>query len=408
MKRIIAITFALLLCICLLSITVSATNASASLTGPGTVRAGDTITVTFSVNGSGLLGLQGTISYDSSLLTLSKTTQKVGSPWMVEFNGDKFVAYDNNQTNPINSSTALFALTFKVSGNAATGAALKISCTNLKASDGSTEVSVGTVSYSKEIARPLSTDNKLKSLNVGNAAISPSFSAGTTSYTAEVPYEVSKLEITAVANHSGAKVSINNPTLTPNETTQVTVTVTAESGSKRTYTISVRRAQDPNYVMSADNSLSGITVEGFLLSPVFTADNTNYVIWLPYETETVTVGGTANDSKASVRVEGGENLLPGADNAIKVICTAEDGTERIYTVVAKRAAAHNTDIRDPIELETTAPTETQSETQPTQTTEPGNVPGSITLRSGRALLIAVLILVAGFGLGIILGRISRT
>lgn len=406
MKRMIAMALTLVLCICLLSVTVSAAS-TASMSGPNTVRAGDTITVTFSVNGSGLLGMQGTISYDSNMLKLTKTEQKISSPWAVEWNGNNFVAYDNDQINPIKSNTAIFALTFEVSKNASTGASLKVSCTNIKVSDGTNETALGTAAYSKEISRPLSTDNKLKSLSVGNATISPAFSAGTTSYTAEVPYSVSKLDITAKANDSNAKVSINNPTLTPNGTTKVTVTVTSESGSKRTYTISVKRAQDPNYVKSTDNSLSAITVEGFLLSPVFTSENTSYLIWLPYETEKVAVAGTANDSKASVRTEGGESLIAGADNEIKLICTAEDGTEKVYTVIAKRAAAHDAEPTQPTEPEvtepeTTVPETTEPETQPTEPDADG-----FTLQKSSALLIAVLILVAGFGLGIIIGRISR-
>jgi hypothetical protein len=214
----------------------------------------------------------------------------------------------------------------------------------------------------------MSTDNTLKSLTVSNATISPAFSAGTTNYTAEVPFEVSKLDIQATANDSKAKVAINNPTLTPNGTTKVTVTVTAENGSKKTYTISVKRAQDPNYVASGNNDLKGISVDGFLLSPVFSADNTGYIVWLPYETEQVTVKGTPADSKASVTVEGGENLVAGADNEIKVICIAEDGTQKVYTIIAKRAAAHGS--TEPTEPAPTDPAPTDPEPTEAKPTEP--------------------------------------
>ena len=407
MKRIIGMILILVLCIGLLSITVSAAP-TGKMEGPGTVRAGDTITVTFSLNGSGIYGASGTLSYDTSLVTLSSTSQKIGSSWVVEFNGNNFVVYDNNMAKPINSNTAIFSATFKVKSNATTGAKIKIACTGVTVSDGSKDTTVGEVAYTKEISRPLSTDNKLKSLKVSNATISPAFDPNTTHYTAQVPYEVSKLDITAKANDSGAKVSISNPTLTPNATTKVTVTVTSESGSKRTYTISVSRPQDPNYVKGNDNNLKELAVENFYLSPLFTPDNTQYVIWLPYETETVKVTGMPNDGKALVRVEGGEELLPGQDNEIKVICTAEDGTEKIYTVIAKRAAAHDAEPTEPTEPETIPPTETtQPTTQPTQATEPVKDLNSITLQNSRALLFAVLILVAGFGLGIVIGRISR-
>ena len=396
-KRLSMIFAALLLLSALCCVTASAASANATLTGPGTVRAGDTITLTFNLSGSNIYGASGTLSYDSNQLTLTGTTQKIGNGWAVEFNGNNFVAYDNNLAKPINSSTALFTATFKVK-SLSTGTAVKVSYTGVTASDGNADASVGTVSYSATIAAPLSTDNALKTLTVSNATISPAFSAGTTSYTAEVPFEVSKLNVSATANDSKAKVSVNSPTLTPNGTTKVTVTVTAENGSAKTYTISVKRAQDPNYVASSNNDLSAITVDGFLLSPVFSAENTNYVIWLPYETESVTISGTVADSKASVTVEGGSDLKAGQDNVIKVICTAESGAQKIYTVVAKRAAGHDGSV-DPTEP-ATQPTESQTPTEPQE-------PTANEKRSGvsvAVLIIVAILCLAGGAAGGYLGK----
>ena len=402
MKRIISLAIALMLCVSLFAVTTFAASASASLTGPGTVRAGDTITLTFNLNGSGIFGASGTLSYDSSQLTLTGTSQKIGDGWAVEFNGNNFVAYDNNLAKPINSNTALFAATFKV-GNVATGTAIKVSYTSVTASDGNADANIGTVSYSATIAAPMSTDNNLKSLTVSNATISPAFSAGTTNYTAEVPFEVSKLNVSATANDSKAKVSVNSPNLTPNGTTKVTVTVTAENGSTKTYTISVKRAQDPNYTASSNNDLSGITVDGFLLSPVFSAENTKYIIWLPYETETVTVKGTAADSKASVTVEGGSALKAGQDNEIKVICTAENGTQKIYTVIAKRAAAHDGSV-DPTEPATEPTEPSVPVTQPTEPQEPTEIEKSGGVSAGVVIIIAILCLAGGAAGGIFVDK----
>ena len=372
MKKVISILTVLVLCLALmLPMTVSAASASASLTGPGTVRAGDTITLSFNLNGSGIFGASGTLSYDSSQVTLSGTTQKIGSPWAVEFNGNNFVAYDNNLINPIKGNKTLFTVTFKVKSVAA-GTNIKISYTGVKASDGSVDANVGTVTYSTTIAAPLATDNNLASLTVSNATISPAFSAGTTSYTANVPFEVSKLNVSATAADGKAKVSVNSPNLTPNGTTKVTVTVTAENGAKKTYTISVKRAQDPNYKASDNNKLSGISVDGFLLSPAFNTDTTQYVVWLPYETTSIKIGGSAADGKASVVVEGGDNLAAGQDNPVKVICTAENGDKKTYTVIVKRAAAHDGSVEElPDEPSTDEPVDTQPDTDATPKTEGG-------------------------------------
>jgi hypothetical protein len=399
MKKIVSSLAALILTMCLLPFTASAASASASLSGPGTVRAGDSITLTFKLNGSNLSGASGTLSYDGNQLQLTGTKQTIASPWMVEFNGNNMVAYDNNLSSPINGGKDLFTVSFKVKDVAA-GTKITVSYTDVKASDGSADANVGTVSYSATVAAPLSTNNALASLTVSNATISPAFNANTTSYTADVPFSVSKLDVKAAAADSKAKVSISSPTLTPNGTTNVTITVTAESGAKKTYTIKVHREQDPNYVPSGNNDLSGITVDGFLLSPVFRTDVTEYVVWLPYETGNVKISGKAADSKASVQVVGGDQLAAGQDNPVQVICTAENGEKKTYTVVVKRAAAHDGSVDEKPTTPTTEPTQT--------TTTAGEVPGS-TEPSGNGgipwwtlLIVGVACLGGGFAVGFLL------
>lgn len=397
--------FILIMCL-LLPFTASAASASASLSGPGTVRAGDSITLTFKLNGSNLSGASGTLSYDGSQLQMTGTKQTIAAPWAVEFNGNNMVAYDNNLSAPINGGKNLFTVSFKVK-DVATGTKITVSYKDVKASDGSADANVGTVSYSATVAAPLSTDNALASLTVSNATISPAFNANITSYTADVPFSVSKLDIKATAADGKAKVSISNPTLIPDGTTNVTITVTAENGAKKTYTIKVHREKDPNYVASGNNALSEITVDGFLLSPVFNADVTDYVVWLPYETESVSISGKATDSNASVQVIGGDNLAAGQDNPIKVICTAENGDKKEYTVIVKRAAAHDGSVDEKPTEPTTEPTQTTTTTVadiPTDT-QPAPVSGGIPW--WVLLIVGVLCLGGGVGAGLLIGKKIR-
>ncbi|MBQ3146668.1 MAG: cadherin-like beta sandwich domain-containing protein [Oscillospiraceae bacterium] len=409
MKRYINLILILILCFSLLSVTAFAAGESATLTGPGQVRAGDTITVALNVTGNGIYGASGILSYNSSQLTFVKAEPVVGSTWAVEFNGNHFVAYDNNLSTPIRGTAAMLALTFKVV-NVAPGTVITVSCDDLAVSDGNADAKLGSVSYQTTVLAPKSTDNNLQSLTVSNATLSPAFSAGTTSYTAEVPFSVSQLDIQAVANSGKASVRIDNPVLTPGATTNVKVTVTAENGSVKTYTIAVKRAQDPNYVASGNNLLSGINVSGFQLSPAFQADKTDYVIWLPYETESVSVTGTAADSKASVRVEGGTGLVAGQDNVIKVICIAENGTEKVYTIIAKRAAAHDGSTEPTQPSQPTQPNEPTQPNQPTQPEAPTNPNTSSDKEASGGIswwiliLASALCLTVGLLLGIVLTK----
>ena len=417
MRKLIIVALVLTLCLSILSVGVSAA-ASATLNGPNVIRAGDTITLTLKINGQGILGATGTLSYDTNQLEKVGQAQKIGTTWKVDFNGNNILASDEEQVNPINKNTDLLTVTFKVK-NVAAGTKITVSYINLTTSDGKKDTDLGNVSWSATVAEPLSTVNTLQSLTVSNATISPAFSTGTTKYTAQVPFEVSKLNINAVATDSKATVSINNPNLVPNGTTKVTITVKAENGSTKTYTIHVSRAQDPNYQPSGNNALSSISVNGFLLSPVFSADNIQYVIWLPYETTSVTVSGAAADSKASVRVEGGSNLIAGQDNEIKVICTAENGTEKVYTVIAKRAAAHGSAPENPTEpTQPTTPPETQptepqesepQESQP-QASEPKPeqpAPSTNAGSDGMPWWLLIVALVAGAAIGFVVGKTTK-
>ncbi len=177
MKKSISVLITIILLITFtLLMTVSAANASAELVGPSTVRAGDTVTVSFKLSGKNISGVSGKLSYNSNQLTLTGTSQKISAPWAVEFSGNNFVAYDNNLEKPINSTKTLFTATFKVKSLAA-GTTVKVSLTELKASDGKADVNLGTVSYSKKIAAPLSGNNELSELSVKNATEPPHFPA---------------------------------------------------------------------------------------------------------------------------------------------------------------------------------------------------------------------------------------
>lgn len=346
---------------------------SASMSGPAVVRAGDTITVSF-VAGGGILGGSGSVSYDASKLTLKGYTQIIGGSWVVEFSGDNFVFYDNSMASPINGSTTIFTATFTVNAGLATGTAISVTASGVTLSDGQSDTGAGSPTYSATIAAPLSDNCNLAKLNVTNASISPAFSPDVLEYSASVPYSVSSLDLTAAAEHPGAKVTIDNPGLAEAATTRVQVSVTAENGAVKTYVIEVFRERDPNYVESNNANLSGLSVEGYALSPAFAVDVTQYYVWLPFEAETLTIKGTPEDGRAQVSVGEGWTLEPGKGTDIQVIVTAEDGTERVYTVTAVRAPAHEDVERylscdHQAEPEVTEPV-TEPETEPEQTEAP--------------------------------------
>ncbi len=100
-------------------------------------------------------------------------------------------------------------------------------------------------------------------------------------------------------------------------------------------------------LMSSDATLSGLALSAGALSPAFAADETSYAASVGHAQNTITVTPTANHGQATITVKGvattsgaasdALSLLVG-ENAIAVVVTAEDGTQRTYTVTVTRAA----------------------------------------------------------------------
>lgn len=312
---------------------LDALAASASLTGPDTVRAGDTITLTLNISDTGKYGLEGTLNYDSSQVTLQSMESKM-SGWKVESNGNSLIVYDDAMANPINGGQAVLTLKFKVSNNLATGTNISISIGNIVTTDGNTESNISAATYSVSIARPLSGNANLSSLTIKGYDLSPAFSAGTTSYSlGEVDYSVSKLEISYKTEDSNAKVNVSKNTLNVGKNT-ITITVTAENGATKEYKVTVTRKQDPNYKQNNNADLKSLTVNMGMLSPEFKTEIGAYVVYLPFECvgKTFKATGTMSDGKAQGATGGTIDALVEGMNTVTVVGVAEDGTEKTYTI----------------------------------------------------------------------------
>lgn len=407
MKKLLSCLILAALVLCLVP-TASAAG-GAYMSGPTTVRAGDTISVTFYAGG-GIMGGNGSISYDSSVLTYQGYSQLIGGSYALEFGGSYFLFYDNSMASPIEGYAGIFRMNFTVNADVAPGTTFSVSATGVTLSAGQSDIGVGTVSYTATIAEPLSDNCNLKSMTVIGADISPAFSTAVTNYSASVPFTTASVTVSAEAEHPGAKVSVSNPGLTPGGTTYVQVTVTAENGATKTYSIAIARAQDPNYVESDNNFLSSLSVEGYTLSPVFDKNVTQYYVWLPYEAESVALAAETEDEKASVSIGYPEALTPGTGTDIPVTVTAENDDQKIYTITVVRAPAHDKveayiggerevpeePAQEPVE-------ETQPATEPTEAPTPQTPAQPQVVQTGYSLttLIITAAIAALVGAGIV-------
>lgn len=309
---------------------VTAEAAGASFSGSGSVRAGDSVTVTFTVSGSNIQGITAVLHYDSSALTLTGTRQLVGSSWSVDMSGGNLLAYDQSLSNPITGSAAVLAVTFQVKSGVAAGTRVSATITDIVATDGNSDQSLNDASWAASVAAPPSGNANLAGLSCGDYALSPAFSAGTTEYSVTVPYDVSRLPLDYRAADGGADVSVSGNQLSVGVNT-VVLTVTAANGATRRYTISVTRQPDPTATLSSDADLADLTPSEGKLTPAFAPNITEYAVYVPYETTKLSLSATAKDSKA-LGVTQPDAALKQGDNVLTVTCTAEDGTTRDYTV----------------------------------------------------------------------------
>lgn len=155
-----------------------------------------------------------------------------------------------------------------------------------------------------------SPDNRLSSLNVGGYSLSPSFNNDTTNYSVVVPNSVSSVNITATTKNGKAKVSGAGKVSLKVGSNTVKITVTAENGSKRTFTLTIARQANTG---------------GFSVNPKYSVDGINYVSGISLNTK-------VSDFVKNLNIVGGYAQVKNASGANKQDSTvvATGDTVSIY------------------------------------------------------------------------------
>lgn len=268
-----------------------------------------------SINGAALSGFSAAkTSYDlgqttDKSITIAATTED--NKAKVSGTGSKTLSYGKN--------------TFKVTVTAENGA---------------------TKSYSITVTRPdnRSKDNTLTDLDVSPLGIK--FNKNKTSYSVNAEHDIDSIKITAKANDSKATVTGTGTKKLNNYVNTFTITVTAENGSKKNYTIKViRKDKEGNLgFVSKDNTLKNITIEGYEIQ--FEKDTLEYSIEVDNLIETINITAVTNHDAATYEVSGNDKLKVGL-NTIKINVTAESGDVKTYTInVTRKNNSPTTNFND--------------------------------------------------------------
>ena len=97
---------------------------------------------------------------------------------------------------------------------------------------------------------------------------------------------------------------------------------------------------------SSNNNLKSLNVDPGTLTPAFAAGTLKYTMPVAEGLSKITVSAAPADAKASVTITGNTKLVDG-DNTIKITVTAENGSKKIYTIIATRAGPTPTPVATP-------------------------------------------------------------
>ena len=110
-------------------------------------------------------------------------------------------------------------------------------------------------------------NNALSALTVSAGALTPAFDPAITEYTLSLPSQTDRLTITASPSDSRATVQGDGEIPLQGGETSLPVVVTAEDGSTRTYTITVRVAQAPTLFLDYKGQKLGVVKDVSQVTP---------------------------------------------------------------------------------------------------------------------------------------------
>ncbi|OOQ57038.1 hypothetical protein BC343_16005 [Mucilaginibacter pedocola] len=193
---------------------------------------------------------------------------------------------------------------------------------------------------------PASSIATLSALSTSSGSLSPAFNPNTLNYTAAVSSNTASVTITAKVTDTKAKISINGIATADNTPSApialvaginpISVIVTAEDGTLKTYTVNVKRAA------SAIATLNKL----YLVEPAVTKTNVatgpgdyNSTAAVTASTKTIKVVAVATDSTATIRVNG---IVTASGAASAPVTLTADST----FITIQVTAANNTTIKN--------------------------------------------------------------
>ena len=184
-----------------------------------------------------------------------------------------------------------------------------------------------------------STNKALKDLVIENYKLTPDFDPETTKYTVDVTKEVEKLEISPILQDEKSKFEIVGNENFKVGNNIVKITVTAEDGTNRIYTITVAKSNKDGEDAKEDGlRLSKLQIKDITLDPEFKPETTNYsvVVSDPSSIKIADITAIAEDEDVEVTIAEAEADKNG-NRVITIMLENEDGSKNaVYQITIKK------------------------------------------------------------------------
>lgn len=194
------------------------------------------------------------------------------------------------------------------------------------------------VSVSVNITRKSSINN-LYSLNASVGTFDTAFDKDVTVYTLTVPYDTKEVILSGSLEDILSTVDgLFKYELTEDKTTAI-ITVTAEDGSTKVYTVYIIKEKPPVvptpvvYYYSSNNYLKTLEAKGYEIK--FDRDILEYELNVNNDVKSLDITAIAEDSRSRVEITGNENFKTGK-NTVIISVKAENGDVREYKLIVNR------------------------------------------------------------------------
>lgn len=316
LKRGLAILTAFILCLQFGKIDAQAANVVIALSA-STVSVGNNVTATISVSGSDISAYTIYVSYNSSVLQYNSASGSAivnGGGGTVTASGTSAGSFSISFTAIANGSGSITTSgsdVYDINGNTISishaGATVTVATAsnNGDNNNGNATTEAGeTTETTEDDGR--SADCDLASLQVSPGTLTPAFSAGRTTYSLQVDEDVTSVVVSASAADGNASTSVSGANSIQKGKNTVRVTVTAENGAVKVYTINVQAGEDvgdPVATIDGKEYSFVMNEDGLEAPEGFTAGTTTYKDWdvLSYESPNKKI------TVACLKDEDGEN-----------------------------------------------------------------------------------------------------